>query len=101
VYINGEGGKMYIIYDKETTMILPHWDKVYATEADAKRALTRVFVNGIGLPRESLGVAELGYFRAHIEKQVTKRNLLSKKEFTQPVNTPGCCDPSTEQYWSM
>ena len=36
-----------------------------------------------------------------IEKRVTKRNLMSGKEFTQPANTPLCCDPSSETYWSM
>jgi hypothetical protein len=51
--------------------------------------------------RNELAIAESNYFHAEIEKQETKRNLLSGKEFTQPVNTPLCCDPSSETYHSM
>lgn len=29
------------------------------------------------------------------------RNLMSGAEIEIPVNTPRCCDPSTELYWSM
>ena len=32
-------------------------------------------------------------------KKVT--NLMSGKEIEIDVNTPACCDPSTETYWSM
>ena len=40
-------------------------------------------------------------FHDSIEKWETKQNLLSGKEFKQRVNTPACCDPSTETYHSM
>jgi hypothetical protein len=33
--------------------------------------------------------------------KVTKVNMMSGKEFEQPINTPLCCDPSSETYWSM
>ncbi len=29
------------------------------------------------------------------------RNLISGSEVTIDEDTPGCCDPSTERYWSM
>lgn len=31
----------------------------------------------------------------------TVRNLMSGKEIQIPVDTPLCCDPSSETYWSM
>ena len=31
----------------------------------------------------------------------TVRNLMTGKPVVIPVNTPYCCDPSTETYWSM
>lgn len=31
----------------------------------------------------------------------TVRNLMSGIEISIPANTPFCCDPSTEIYWSM
>lgn len=29
------------------------------------------------------------------------KNLMSGKEIEIPADTPMCCDPSTETYWSM
>ena len=31
----------------------------------------------------------------------TVRNLMSGKDIQIPADTPFCCDPSTETYWSM
>jgi hypothetical protein len=31
----------------------------------------------------------------------TVKNLMSGKEIQIPANTPLCCDPSSETYWSM
>lgn len=31
----------------------------------------------------------------------TVKNLMTGKEVQIPVNTPHCCDPSTETYYSM
>ncbi|AMQ66044.1 hypothetical protein AAY80_211 [Stenotrophomonas phage vB_SmaS-DLP_6] len=37
------------------------------------------------------------------EFRTTKKviNMMSGKEIEIDVNTPACCDPSTETYWSM
>ena len=35
------------------------------------------------------------------EKTEEKVNLMTGKKFTQSVNTPRSCDPSTELYWTM
>ena len=36
-------------------------------------------------------------------KQTTKvvRNLMTREEIEIPSDTPHCCDPSSETYWSM
>jgi hypothetical protein len=96
----------YVIYHKETTKFLRifrngYWqDAKYASEAAAKAGLTRAVKKG-KVKREDYAIEEAVTFHRHIEKQETRRNLLSGTEFTQPVNTPACCDPSTETYWSM
>jgi len=89
---------MYIIYEKSTTRLyggslMPNR---YSTERGAKICMTRK-----GKNPELWAVADEGDFHSKIEKQVTKKNLISGKEFTQPVNTPLCCDPSSETYWNM
>ena len=111
----------YVVYNKQTTRLLGHsWDKQYfATERAAKSALTRAVNKSIAaverkarstvrpvfggnpvlLDRNDWAIAPAGTFHCSIEKTVTKRNLLSGTEFTQPVNTPLCCDPSSETYF--
>ncbi len=51
--------------------------------------------------REDYLIEDLAVFKATIEKTEVKHNLMSGKPFTQSVNEPACCDPSTETYWSM
>lgn len=92
---------MYIIYFKETTILVGGAlnPKTFATESAAKAYLTRM-VN-TGADRSKYAISDLATFRMAIEKQVTKKNLMSGKEFVIPINTPICCDPSSETYWSM
>lgn len=97
----------FVVYNVKTTKLLRMpsggvgcYKETYATVAAAKAALTRAVKKGKAQFNE-YGIAELGEFRNKIEKTETKRNLLTGEEFTQPVNTPRCCDPSSELYWSM
>jgi len=40
-------------------------------------------------------------FRQDDKRTKIVTNLMTKKLVRIPVNTPACCDPSTETYWSM
>jgi len=98
---------MYIIYNKQTTETIKKlvsnrawFTHEFETLQGAKNYLTRQ-VNQGKLIREDYAIADCMTFANIIEKQETKRNLLSGKDFQQPVNTPLCCDPSSETYWSM
>lgn len=91
----------YVVYNKETTVTMrakAYGKEYYASEAAARAFLTRMVKKGYR--REDFDVAELGYFREHIEKYETVTNLMSGKQVRQSVNTPLCCDPSSETYWS-
>lgn len=87
----------YVIYNTETTRLVggSFRHKVYPTLRGAKIAFARLDCNS------QLAIAEINDFYANIEKKETKINMMSGKEFTQGVNTPLCCDPSSETYWSM
>ena len=93
----------YLIYNKQTTVTIKDKYHIstqrFATEGAARGAVTRL-VNKGKIKREDYAIASVEDFRK-IEKQETRRNLMSGKEFTQSVNTPRCCDPSSETYWSM
>jgi hypothetical protein len=89
----------YVIYNLETTRIFRNKrtrKETYKTAAAARAAMTRNSLSG-----DEFWFAEVAFFHDHIEKQVERRNLMSGKTFTQPINTPLCCDPSSETYWSM
>lgn len=34
-------------------------------------------------------------------KMVTRTNLMSGQEYQEAVDTPLCCSPASETYWSM
>jgi hypothetical protein len=103
----------YVIYEIESTrfariMRNGYWqDAEYKTLGAARAGFDRIAKvhdskPGNAVPFKQLhAIAEKAHFHAKIEKQETKHNLMSGKPFTQPVNTPLCCDPSSETYWSM
>jgi hypothetical protein len=95
----------YVIFEKVNTKIVRimrngYWqDAMYKTPAAAQAGFTRLRKQGKVHPIffDILPVAE---FRK-IEKTVQVRNLMSGKMVTQRVNTPLCCDVSSETYWSL
>jgi len=91
----------YVIYHKETTVILGGYNKRYATERSAKGALTKAVNAGEVVDRDKYAIAETGFFVSNIEKSVTKKNLISGEDIQVAVNTPVFMDPSCESYWSM
>jgi hypothetical protein len=92
----------YIIYNVKTTLLYGGTlrPKAYKTVAAAKAGMTRA--NRAGkMDRREWKIEDASVFSEKIEKTVTCRNLMSGKPFTQKVNTPLCCDPSSETYWCM
>ena len=95
----------YVIYNKETTRIHEvckrgrmYGTRTYKTEGQAKAGLTRE-VTKERIAREDYAIAEINYYREHLEAQETF--TINGKEITQSINTPNCCDPRSETYWSM
>ena len=101
---------MFVIYHKDTTRFLRilknrYWEdaKYFATEAAAKACLTRLKKSGKFHRLDNLDdflIADSDTFYNTIEKTEVVHNLLSGKPVTQSVNTPLCCDPSSETYHS-
>jgi len=96
---------MFVVYHKETTLRAynpqGHGGSVYKTESAAKAYLTRLVKRFSNIKREDYAIAELGVFYNSIEKSEVVINLMSGKPVTQSVNTPLCCDVSSELYWTM
>jgi len=71
----------------------------FASAAAAKSAITREHNRG-AIHAASFAVASCDDF-TKLEKTETVKNLMSGKDVVQSVNTPLCCDPSSETYWSI
>jgi len=101
---------MYLIYNKTTSKIVEIQRKneyakttYYKTMSAAKAALTRLSKKAdvTEFPIFDNAIAESAYYYEKLEKQVTKVNMMTGKEFKESINTPHYCSPSSETYWSM
>jgi len=84
----------YIVYHIASTQL----SKSYKDETGAKRGRTCMNRNA--------GSVQYAYasnedYHNKVVGMKTVRNLMTGKEIQIPTNTPGCCDPSRESYWSM
>jgi hypothetical protein len=89
---------MYIVYNIKSTMIERSynslgWARRYALKLNNIRK-----VHG----REALyDVATLEDYNAKVVGMKTVINLMTGEPVHIPSNTPNCCNPATETYWSM
>jgi len=91
---------MFVVYHKETTQIVgSRVHKTWKSLGAAKAHLSRMGKMGYNV--SEYDIASHSFFSDNIEKTVTRRNLMTGKEFTESVNTPYYCSPSSESYWSM
>jgi len=98
----------YVIYDKETTVILFNnrtRKERYASKGAATAALTRMQAdadnNDETFDRDAYAIADSLNFSKNIEKMRTVKNLMTGVEFEESVNTPGYCSPACESYYTM
>jgi hypothetical protein len=88
--------RYYVIVDSKTRTKItyrPTGRDSYATEAAARAAVTRMRMQG-------LEVMDDASYRAQVPTRRV-RNLMTDKEVEIAADTPLCCDPSLETYWSM
>lgn len=84
----------FVVYHRKSTQLL----KVFNLESAAKRSKTCMNRNA-GSEQYAYALEEVYY--AEVVKTKKVRSLMTGEEIEIPSNTPYCCDPSTEQYWSM
>lgn len=81
--------KQYVVYETDTLRV----EKTFVYRASATKFLATL---GAGY-----SLTDLETFRSLRVPMKTVKNLMTGEEIEIPVNTPRCCDPSTELYWSM
>ena len=89
---------MWIVYYVATTKELATTKGRYESEAWAKRK-TEQLNKRFGAGSFAYASSEDYYTKVVYKKKVI--NMMSGKEIEIDSNTPLCCDPSSETYWSM
>jgi hypothetical protein len=101
---------MYVIYHIASTMQVgptpnghPHtlYAKTYKTRHHAAATCSKFNVNAGNANGPQYAVASIDDYNNNVVVMVTRKHLLTGKEFQEPSNTPGFCSPSSEAYWSM
>lgn len=92
----------YVVYEVKTGRRVSDLrgqalSKSYKTEAAAEACRTRL------VRKQGYQYCELAVTTQELLPKRTRkvRNLMTGKEIDIDVNTPFCCDPSTETYYSM
>jgi hypothetical protein len=70
--------------------------RVARSEAEiAKWGMGRLYV------AREFAVCSMEHYDANLRKTKIVKNLMTGADVEIDINTPHCCDPSTETYWSM
>jgi len=84
----------YIVYHIKSTIALKSFDSL----SGAKRSMTCMNRNAGSYEYEYTNEED---YNNRIVTKKKVRNLMTGKEIEIDSNTPRCCDPSSELYWSM
>jgi hypothetical protein len=91
----------FLVYNTDTSAIT---DGPFKTNSAAKASITRAskkhFIK-TGSKLKNRAVAEEVHYYKSIEKMVTRKNMMTGKEYQESINTPISCSPASETYWSM
>ena len=91
---------MFYIIARGTGLIVsdgPNRSRAYRTFGSARATRTRL-CRKAGYQVSDLSIIDTKYYQP---RMVTRTNLMTGQEFEEDVNTPNCCSPSSETFWSM
>lgn len=98
----------YVVYEKESTKRIDTLNggvadrAQFATISAAKAARTRFLKAQLVYGADDILIADYTEFYTNIEKTVHGVSAQDgKTPVTVKANTPYCCDPRFERYWSM
>lgn len=78
----------------------PHYDKRYFKSASAAKRSTTCSNRNAGRAAYAFMEETMFMLKFPVGMKVVK-NLMTGQDIEIPEDTPYCCDPSTERYWSM
>lgn len=86
----------YVVFHKSN----PHADKRYFKTASSAKRSTTCSNRNAGRSAYDFMEETLFYVKFPVGMKVV-RNLMTGKDIEIAEDTPHCCDPSSETYWSM
>ena len=90
----------YYVVSKGSGLIVndgPAKTRAYKTFGAAMATRTRLCRKS-GWNISELSIIAITHYKP---KMVTRTNLMTGKTFEEDVNTPNCCSPASETFWSM
>lgn len=91
---------MFVVYNTNTGKIVgSKHRKAFKTMSAGKAHLTRM--SKMGYNEAEYDVVASHIYDAFLTRTVTRVNLVTGEEYQEDVNTPRCCSPASEVYWSM
>ena len=91
---------MFYIVSRGTGLIVtdgPNRTRAYKTFGAARATRTRL-CRKAGYTADQLSIIDTKHYKPQM---VTRKNLMTGAEFEEDVNTPNCCSPASETFWSM
>lgn len=79
----------FVVYHKASTMEKKRFGRAY----DARR-----FAEKLG---PDYAWTDPHTYETQVVHMVTRKNLMTGLEYQEKSNTPLCCSPASETYWSM
>ena len=90
----------YYVISRGTGLIVsdgPSKARSYKTFGAAQATRTRL-INKSGWNISELNIIATTHYKP---KMVTRTNLMTGQKFQEDVNTPLCCSPASETFWSI
>ncbi len=90
----------YVVVAKGTGLIVtdgPNKTRAYKTWGAAQATRSRL-INKAGWTIDQLMIVDYASYRA---PKITVKNLMTGKDVEIDADTPWCCNPASETYWSM
>ena len=90
----------YYVVSKGSGLIVtdgPSKARAYKTFGAAMATRTRL-INKSGWNISELSIIATSHYKP---RMVTRANLMTGETFEEDVNTPNCCSPASETFWSM
>ena len=84
----------FVVYHRASTQVY----KTFDSESAAKRSKTCANRNA---GADVYAYTSQDLYNSDVVKTKKVVSLMTGKEVEIPSNTPRCCDPSSELYWSM